>query len=57
MVFLGRVGDQRAGYKIPAKYLAQLFEQVIYAGDKEALKNLQRAIRQFPHIKKTTHIK
>ncbi|MFO1370217.1 MAG: DUF3488 and transglutaminase-like domain-containing protein [Marinagarivorans sp.] len=57
MVFLGRVGDQRADYKIPAKYLAQLFERVIYAGDKEALKYLQRAIRQFPHIKKAVHFK
>lgn len=51
MVFLSRVGEQRADYKIPAKYLAQLFERVIYAGDKQALKNLQRGVRQFPRIK------
>jgi hypothetical protein len=51
MVFLSRVGEQRADYKIPAKYLAQLFERVIYAGDKQALKNLQRGIRQFPRVK------
>lgn len=50
MVFLNRVGEQRADYKIPAKYLAQLMERVIYAGDKEAVQKLRRAIRQFPHI-------
>ncbi len=51
MVFLQRVGDQRPAYKIPAKYLAQLFERVIYAGDKNAVKKLRLAIRQFPRIK------
>lgn len=52
MVFLNRVGEQRTDYKIPAKYLAQLFERVIYGGDKHALKQLQRAIRQFPRVKR-----
>ncbi|HEY6527353.1 MAG TPA: DUF3488 and transglutaminase-like domain-containing protein [Cellvibrionaceae bacterium] len=51
MVFLDRVGEQRTDYKIPARYLAQLFERVVYAGDQEAVNRLQRAIKQFPRIK------
>jgi protein-glutamine gamma-glutamyltransferase len=50
MVFLDRVGEQRGEYKIPARYIAKLFEQVIYAGNNEARNKLQRAVKQFPNV-------
>lgn len=50
MAFLERVGQSRSEYKIPARYLANLFEQVVYAGNKEAWDKLRRAVRQFPNV-------
>jgi protein-glutamine gamma-glutamyltransferase len=50
MAFLNRVGQICPEYKIPARYVAKLFEQVVYASDIDAMDKLKRAAKQFPHV-------